>query len=71
MNALYDERLHRMMKIIETKADKEALKKLEDWMRSEVKKIYSGIEKTSEEMGVRLATVEDGAKRMIGEVLST
>jgi hypothetical protein len=39
MNALYDERLHRMMRLVETKADKEAVKKIEEWAKSEIKKL--------------------------------
>ena len=44
MNALYDERMNRMAKMIETKADKDVIKKLEDKSDSDSKKFNITIE---------------------------
>jgi hypothetical protein len=44
MNALYDERKNRMAKLIETKADKDIIKKLEDKSASDAKRFNNTIE---------------------------
>ena len=70
MNALYDERMHRMMRMIEGKADKEALKALQDWLKVEAKRLQTSIDKSSEEIGMRIIGVEEGLKKMVGEVVT-
>ncbi len=68
MNALYDERLHRMMRLVETKADKEAVKKIEEWAKSEIKKLRQEIEKGAEEVKWRIYAVEEGVKKVSSDI---
>lgn len=67
MNALFDERMNRMAKQIEMKADRDALKKLEERFNLEHRRLTQVIEQLSSDKGhaeERFLTIDDHFKHL-------
>lgn len=71
MNALYEDRMNRLQKQIETKADKEALKKLEDRYAADMKRLSQTLDQRTSEASMvetRLKELEDQSHKISAEI---